>query len=84
MAEDMIEDPSHTDPRLTVDQGMELIGIQFEEGCGRTVCVDVWGENCHCMDTLCKQFPGLTGKRIAINARAQGVSVSQEQVREKD
>ena len=57
------------DKRLTVDQGMEMFGIQFEEGCGRTVCVNIWGENCHCMDTLCKLFPDLTQKRSTINVR---------------
>lgn len=62
----MSEEGSHMDPRLTVVQGMEMFGIQFEEGCGSAVCINHWGPNCHCMDTLCTMFPDLVGKREAI------------------
>lgn len=69
MAEDKI------DERMTVAQGMEFQSLQFEEGCGRVVCVDVWGENCHCMDTFCKESAEIAAKRAAIlNQRAPGES----------
>lgn len=61
------------DERMTVAQGMEFQSLQFEEGCGRVVCVDVWGENCHCMDAFCKENAAIAEKRAAIlKQRAQG------------